>query len=393
MSRKIKKQDRAGRVFRTLRIDLASGPAKEGEPVAAPVRLLGDGSLAVPARISRIGCLEYSSEEGPPFVEYRDPSEVFALDALDSFKGITVTQLHPDTDVTPDNWRRHSIGHVADDVRAEGDYVAATLVIKDPSAIKAIQAKELREISAGYWADVEVATGTYNGQTYDGVQKNIRGNHVALGPSDWGRSGPEVRIRIDAKNKGKKDMKYQEMIDLLASLVTSGALTQEQSDEIAKALVDPDAAEEEAPTEDTAAGIPAEGAEVEAGKPSPKADAAKLLADAQAGFQRSLEIRDHARKILGFDFELPKTDGEIMLAVIRSEDAKFDAKGKGAEYIRGRFDCVKPKSEKKDSSEGISSLRSVLSFDAGDTSAPKTSGNSIKDRQIAHYNKMTGKVQ
>ena len=369
-----------------MRFDLA--PAKEGAEgsgPAQPIRILGDGSLAIPARISRTGCLEYASDEGPPFVEYRDPKEVFAQESLDSFKGITLTLLHPDSDVTPDNWRKHSIGHVDSDVRAEGIFVAATLIVKDPEAIKRAQSKDpaewVREISCGYWADVKLEKGEYEGQKYDGVQTNIRGNHVALGPSDWGRSGPEVRIRVDSKTKGKKDMKYQEMLDLLAKLVSDGTITQEQADALKAALVDPDAeepvADEDKPEDED--------------KPDAKADAKAL----EAGFQRSLAIRDHARVVMGPAFTMPKTDSEIMLAVIHSEDPKFDSKGREPAYVQARFDVVKPKaSETKTDDAGT--LAPFVSIFAKDSHTPEAkaagTGNPIKDRQMKHYDKMTGKA-
>ena len=36
-----------------------------------------------------------------------------------------------------------------------------------------------------------------DGTPYDRVQRNIRYNHVALGPRGWGRMGPRVRLRVD----------------------------------------------------------------------------------------------------------------------------------------------------------------------------------------------------
>lgn len=49
-----------------------------------------------------------------------------------------------------------------------------------------------KQLSCGYRCLYEAATGTYQGQTYDYIQRNIRGNHLAL--VDQGRMGPDVRV-------------------------------------------------------------------------------------------------------------------------------------------------------------------------------------------------------
>src|SRR5262249_40249598 len=43
---------------------------------------------------------------------------------------------------------------------------------------------------------MEEASGEWNGERYDAIQRNIRGNHVAL--VDVARAGPEARVRMDA---------------------------------------------------------------------------------------------------------------------------------------------------------------------------------------------------
>lgn len=49
-----------------------------------------------------------------------------------------------------------------------------------------------RELSLGYKCVYEAASGVWNGQRYDYIQRNIRGNHLAL--VDEGRMGPEVAV-------------------------------------------------------------------------------------------------------------------------------------------------------------------------------------------------------
>lgn len=162
------------------------------------IKQLGDGSLRVRARLARTGTQTYRHGPGAkPHVEYRSPAEVFAEAAVESAQSLTVTSGHPGQ-VTGENWRTHAIGHVGDDVRADGDYLAASLVIKDDAAIKEVLEGRLVEISCGYSCDVTGPGVTEAGEAYDAAQVNIRINHVALGPKGWGRAGSEVALRLDS---------------------------------------------------------------------------------------------------------------------------------------------------------------------------------------------------
>lgn len=49
-----------------------------------------------------------------------------------------------------------------------------------------------KELSLGYVCDYKLKKGVYNGQPYDAVQTNLRGNHIAL--VDRGRMGSDVRV-------------------------------------------------------------------------------------------------------------------------------------------------------------------------------------------------------
>ena len=49
-----------------------------------------------------------------------------------------------------------------------------------------------KELSMGYFCDYELTPGTFDGQHYDAVQRNIRGNHIAL--VEEGRMGADVRV-------------------------------------------------------------------------------------------------------------------------------------------------------------------------------------------------------
>lgn len=158
------------------------------------------GGVRVPARVTRTGVFEYAREDGTIQREWRPPAEVFHVDALATLEDAPVTDLHPDEGfVEPSNYQRLARGH-ARAPRADGDYVAATLVVQDGALADAIERRDRSEISLGYRCRLDMTPGVLpNGERYDGVQRDIRYNHVAVGPKDWGRAGPDVKVRLDSK--------------------------------------------------------------------------------------------------------------------------------------------------------------------------------------------------
>jgi uncharacterized protein len=157
------------------------------------------GGYNIDAYISRCGVQLYTLSDGTTRRELRLPEEVFSAEALASFAGACLTDDHPPEMVTPRNWKTYSIGHV-DQPIPEGDYCKAEVHLNDGEAIRKFKAGELVECSGGYYADYHATPGVHPEYgEYDGVQKNIRGNHVALGGTGWGRGGPKVRLITDSK--------------------------------------------------------------------------------------------------------------------------------------------------------------------------------------------------
>ena len=167
-------------------------------------RLRDDGYLVVDARVARTGIQRYlGSEVGMPekeFVDvYRSPEEVFSDDALASFAHRPVTNDHPSEPVTADNWKRFAVGQTSDEIRRDGDFVRIPLMVADAAVIKAVQDGK-RELSNGYLCDLKHESGvTPEGETYDAIQTNIRGNHVAI--VRRGRAGSECRIGDGSVNE------------------------------------------------------------------------------------------------------------------------------------------------------------------------------------------------
>lgn len=165
------------------------------------VRVHPAGFLIVDARPTRSGVFKYQRPDGSIRREYRPPDEVSRLASLDTLRGASVTDLHPPAGkVTPQNVHELEVGTVTQ-VRMDGSFVVAELVIKRADAIELVRQKKRVEISCGYATDFDPTPGTTpEGERHDGVQRNIRYNHAALYPSGHGRGGTECAMRLDASD-------------------------------------------------------------------------------------------------------------------------------------------------------------------------------------------------
>lgn len=170
--------------------------------------LTPNGYLSIPARIARDGVQEYLAIElGGLFPErewddiirlYRPPEEVFSADALASFNRLPVTNNHPWEDVSAANWREHAVGMTEGTAARDGRYVSQTLLITDAGAVNDVQ-RGRRELSAGWSFVPDLTPGvTPDGEPYDFVAREIRGNHIAI--VDVARCGPGCRAGDAAKS-------------------------------------------------------------------------------------------------------------------------------------------------------------------------------------------------
>ena len=161
-----------------------------------------EGYLSLSAKIARSGLQDYHASElgiqdSPKEVirVYRPAEEVFDLSSMDSFKTKPVTLDHPPTMVDPSTFKDYAVGFSSHDVRRDGDHLRTELVIMDEGAIKAVE-NGRTELSIGYFADYEFASGvTSDGESYDAIQRNIRGNHIALVKA--GRCGGTCRVETE----------------------------------------------------------------------------------------------------------------------------------------------------------------------------------------------------
>jgi hypothetical protein len=169
------------------------------------------GFLKVPAHVTGVGIFAYRRRDGKLVRELRPPDEVFRADSMATLRGAPVTDLHPSEMVKPSNVRTHQIGFIDGDARRDGTKVAADPVVQDERMITAVERRDRVEVSCGYDCDFDPTPGKFDGtnygphvttgEAYDGVQRNIVYNHVALGPRNWGRQGKDVALKLDAKGE------------------------------------------------------------------------------------------------------------------------------------------------------------------------------------------------
>jgi hypothetical protein len=84
------------------------------------------------------------------------------------------------------------VGSTGTDAVFEEPYLKNSLVVWDATAIEGIDSEERKEISCAYYYRADMTPGTYQGISYDGVMRDIRGNHVALVAA--GRAGSDVVV-------------------------------------------------------------------------------------------------------------------------------------------------------------------------------------------------------
>lgn len=156
-----------------------------------------EGFLRVRATFSRAGAQRYRRPDGSVAVEYRPEEEVARRDALLSLANLPVTLEHPPELLTPDTVREHQRGFTGSNVEYKSPFAYGIVTITDREAIDAVKRGDAREVSVGYRVQFDPTPGvTPQGERYDGIQKNISGNHLAI--TREARGGHEMRLHFDS---------------------------------------------------------------------------------------------------------------------------------------------------------------------------------------------------
>ena len=156
-----------------------------------------EGYLKVWCKAARVGTQLYTRGDGSQVREYRPEDEVSDPDSLASFGMKAVTLNHPKVLLDSKTTKLHQVGHAGSHVRFSDGFVEVALVITDEDAISSIERGDTQEVSAGYRVDYDPTPGvTPEGESYDGIQRNIKVNHIAL--VSRGRAGRNARLLLDS---------------------------------------------------------------------------------------------------------------------------------------------------------------------------------------------------
>ncbi len=149
--------------------------------------------------ISKSGVFQYSGRSLPgadpnkSYNVYRPEEELSNETTINSFKMVPLvndhTMLGAGYGTTAEEKGVH--GSTGENVVFENGVLYATLRIFS-TTLKTLIDQSKRELSAGYRCVYEKTSGIFNGQMYDYIQRNIRGNHIAL--VDLGRMGSDIAV-------------------------------------------------------------------------------------------------------------------------------------------------------------------------------------------------------
>lgn len=155
-----------------------------------------------PYRGSEIpGCAALGLDPDRVYLLLRDPEEL--KKAADTFNNIPLLDRHiPVTAEAPS--QQFVVGSTGTDARFDEPFLRNSLVVWTATAIAGINTNQQRELSCAYSYDADMTPGVYEGKPYDGIMRNIKGNHVAL--VEVGRAGPDVVVG-DSKLSEKPRMK------------------------------------------------------------------------------------------------------------------------------------------------------------------------------------------
>lgn len=318
------------------------------------------GFLRADAVLTRPGVFVYRNQDGTTRREYRPPEEVFHVDSLSSFEDAPITIDHPaEKWVTKENASKLSVGTIKSQPQRDGDLVVARVLVTDAKAIDEVESNRRRSVSCGYTVEYAATPGvTPEGERYDGVQRKIRGNHLALVPA--GRAGPEAQIRLDADDavmvigqeptpkpprileittmaKIRLDgVDYEASEQLSQAITVANEKTQKRLDELTTKM-----AEQAKETEKLKAR--ADASADEAKKAKERADAIEKPEYLRNAVKARVELERKATEILGAEVKLDALDDVgIKRAVVEKiyPAAKEKLAAATPDYIAVRYDAA-----------------------------------------------------
>lgn len=183
------------------------------------------------AHISKANVCEYWGREIPDYEGlgldpdkryklYRDPEEL--KKAAPTFNGLQVMLDHVPVnadDHHPEQW----VGALGSEAAFNDPYLDNSMVIHVRNGIDAIESGEMKELSCAYRYRADMTPGkTPSGENYDGVMRDIVGNHVALVKE--GRAGSDVVVSDAAIPQLKEMFTMSKVVLSRKAAMAAGAL-------------------------------------------------------------------------------------------------------------------------------------------------------------------------
>lgn len=219
----------------------------------ASVRTIdGNGRLQVKvSNISKANVCPYFGREIPGADKLGlDPEKIYYLwrhpdelkKAVATFNNIPLLSIHT-PDFPGDPPREYRVGVTHSNADFDGTYLTNGLSVWDNSAIAGIETEEQEELSSSYQYVADMTPGTTpNGEVYDGIMREIIGNHVAL--VETGRAGSDVLV-ADSLPPELKHMSKRKAAAIRATLKPLLAADADLETEVRKALLALDEADKE----------------------------------------------------------------------------------------------------------------------------------------------------
>lgn len=161
----------------------------------------------------------------------RDPKEL--AKAATTFNNIPLLNEHiPVTAADPQ--KMAVVGSTGTDAEFDGTYLKNSLVVWDADSIAGIETDEKKELSSAYRYVADMTPGVHDGQPYDGVMRDIVGNHVALVIE--GRAGSDVVVGDSLSLELKEMAKAKQLAAALKPFLAQDADLEEVEKAVKKNL-------------------------------------------------------------------------------------------------------------------------------------------------------------
>ena len=361
--------------------------------------LTPEGYLRAWATIARTGVQMYTDADGSIRREYRPEGEVASPESLASFAGKAITLEHPPVLLDSANTKDYQIGFSGTEVVYDDGFVRAVMTITDEEAIKRIMRGDAKEVSAGYRVNYEATPGvTDSGENYDGIQKEINGNHIAV--VRRGRAGPQVKLHLDrldaadpslftpieepsmtakvnfdgaefevtesvalAVTKEREDAKksYEDMKKMYDGMMAKASEMKEEMDSMQKDM--------QGKTDSAEGRADALAEEVESLKLD--LDAAKQV-NVDSLVEERIALIDKARTSLDSAFDFTGLSArQIMEASIKATRGDADLSERSDDYVTAMFDTLAESAPRGDSAS-TEELRKAVASIASPMSAPSS---------------------